>query len=254
MLNRLARVSRSLERGLDAIDVGDSSGFDDVLRSVRLLVLSGRGNRLLFRVSQERAIELRPLAITRPPEAVPGEELPLVFGLGGIPADGIPQPSRPMRPRLTVTLSELLKTKVLHVDGSIAPVELGGTADLTWEELLGLLANKTGAMHADDHVPTVFDEVLRFGFVSNLHPLAVAVRSFGVSLLRLSSYLLGESGLPTVTDRSLGFGQDDLWVGEFHWYGRLGGLVKILINTGARTGSEPLQVRWERDRSSPGWP
>lgn len=177
---RLFRALRSLERGLIAIDDGDASGYDDALRAIRLLALSGRGNGLLLRVAAQDSIELPKICITPPAESVPDAEEPLVFAMGAIPAEGVPRPSDPRWPEQLVSLTELLHQRVLYLDGSIAPRELGGSARLSWEELLVLLANKMGASHVDDKVPLVFDEICRYCFVDGIHPLAFAVRSFGV--------------------------------------------------------------------------
>lgn len=250
---RLVRALTSLERGLIAIDEGDASGYDDVLRIARLLVLAGRGNRLLFRVAKDADAELLKLSVTPEADPLPGQTLPLVIAVGAIPSDGVPVANRPVRTRTLLHLKDLLGKKVLRIDGSVAPKEIVEKVCLTWEELLNLLANKMGASHSDDDVPRVFDEVYRHGFIGELHPLAFAVRAFGVALLRIGSDLCGQLGMTQFQLRSLMVGPDEKWIGEFHWYGRLGGRIGILVNAVSKAGAH-MEISWKLERDSGGWP
>jgi hypothetical protein len=73
------------------------------------------------------------------------------------------------------------------------------------------------------------------------------------SLLRVGGTVCDQLGLGRFEARSLMVGNDEVWIGEFHWYGRIGGMVKILTNMVSRAGAPP-SITWERDRASESWP
>jgi hypothetical protein len=253
LVNRARRAVESLDAGVDAIDNDCARGYDDVTRALRLLLAPGDGNRLLLRLIGDQGLPMPRVTATPPVTPLPRATQPLIFGMGAIPATGVPASAQTTR-RAEISIDKLMSKKALFVDGSIANTATSVSGSYSWAQLIGLVANKLGAVHADDQVPVAFDEVYRFGLVEGVHPIEFAIRAIAVATCQAGVESLTAMGEDlAIPSRSLLVGPSEIWIGELHWYGRLGGMVEVFLNAVSRAGS-PLSVRWTREPNASRWP
>jgi hypothetical protein len=223
------------------------------VRVLRLLLAPGDGNRLLFRLAQALDHPLSDVVATPGVAPLPQASEPLIFGLGAMPATGVPASPDTTR-RALIPINKLMSRKVLVINGSIATADPSACCSYSWAQLIGLVANKLGSVHADDQVPVAFDEVYRFGLVDGIHPIAFAVRALAVETSRVGATLLTATGYDVkIVPRSLLVGPNEIWIGELHWYGHFGGMVHVFLNAVSRVGKPP-EVKWTRERDTLAWP
>ena len=253
LVNRARRAVESLDAGVEAIDAGFARGFDDVTRALRLLLAPGDGNRLLLRLIRDQGLPMPQVIATPSVAPLPRATQPLIFGMGAMPAIGVPASAQTTR-RAGISIDKLIAKKVLVVDGSIADTATSISGSYSWAQLIGVVANKLGAVHADDQVPVAFDEIYRFGLVEGVHPIAFAIRAMAIATSQAGVESLTAMGEDMVIpSRSLLVGPSEIWIGELHWYGHLGGKVEVFLNAVSRAGRS-LNVQWTREPNASHWP
>lgn len=248
-MGSLGAWARGLGRSGDSVDSGQLRSFDTIAQRLRLLAGNGRGANLLSRVARESNLVLAPLTVTDTPSRDPQGE-PLTFAITNLPADRETCPY----PLVEMSLSTLMQRPVICVDPHFASAERATAPpllqSLTWQVLISTVANKLGAMHVDDDIPTWLDDLVRYR-AFGMNPAAYALRALAIAVLRCGTDLAQQAGRQLqLEDHSYIVAKR--WLGRLRVWGRLGGMVYIDVVAGGPAGpQEPFAWTAEAPRI---WP
>lgn len=265
-IHMLSRLRDHIER----LDDGAVTAVDDLAVVLRLLVLDGRGNQLLWRVRNSFQLDMPEVTASLPPRETVGVQL----SVGRVPA-------LPGQPVLDAAASSLSLSKLLTGPAFIVEPDSKGTSRLSWARFIGDYAEKWGGAHyqspTPDHLPIIDSQEVAGLSLSGymLRTMAVTVWHAGQGLvqqaLRAGGVVRGGddrditlvapggvSGAPR--DRTSAGRLQHLTItrelADFLWYvdaaqpgpirlGRLtlGGLPRVLTHTpGAEAGSQEHAV------------
>jgi len=168
----------------------------------------------------------------------------LTFAIANLPGDRnvCPYPLKEM------PLSTLMQRPIICVDPNFASATRATAPPalqiLTWQVLISTVANKLGAMHVDDDIPTWLDDVVRYRALG-MNPAAYALRALAIAVLRCGIDLARRA------DRQLELNDHsyivaDRWLGRLRVWGRLGGMVYIDVLAGGPAG-EQQPFGWNAD-------
>lgn len=231
----LKRGLEDLEEAVTQVDSGQVRAFDTIAQRLRVLAGTGRGANLLSRTAAELHLTLAPLTVTDTPDRDPkGEHL--TFAITNLPADRnvCPDPLRDM------PLSTLMQRPVICVDPHFASADRAtappALQSLTWQVLISTVANKLGAMHVDDDIPTWLDDLARYKALG-MNPAAYALRALAIAVLRCGTNLAEQAGRQLKLDHHP-YVVADRWLGRLRVWGRLGGMVYMDVLAGGPVGAQ----------------
>ena len=146
-------------------------------------------------------------------------------------------------PLKTVPLSTLMHHAVISVDRHFASGDRAtappALQTLTWQELISTVANKLGAMHLDDDVPTWLDDLVQYK-AFGMNPAAYALRALSIAVLRCGAELAQRAGRKLELNHH-SYIVKERWLGELRVWGRLGGMVYVDYFIGGPPGDlEPF--------------
>lgn len=136
-LQLVGRLRDHIER----LDDGRAYAADDLAVVLRCLLCSGRGNRVLMRLTQADGLTVVPrVRLSRP---VPDDD-DVFFAVGSIPVDELGATSDGAT---EATLTKWMNRRVLTVTSA------GSRTTYTWDRFLSAYAEKWGGAHLDEVVP-----------------------------------------------------------------------------------------------------
>ena len=136
-LQLVGRLRDHIER----LDDGRAYAADDLAVVLRCLLCSGKGNRVLMRVTQTDGLTVVPrVRLSRP---APDDD-DVFFAVGSIPVE---EPGAAFDGATEATLTKWMNRRVLTVTSA------GSRTTYTWDRFLSTYAEKWGGAHLDEVVP-----------------------------------------------------------------------------------------------------
>ena len=231
----LERALEDLDEAVTRVDSGQVRAFDTIAQRLRVLAGSGSGANLLSRTARELGLNLAPLTVTDTPDRDPkGQHF--TFAMANLPADSnvCPHPLKEM------PLSTLMQRPIICVDPHFASADRAtappALQSLTWQVLISTVANKLGAMHVEDDIPTWLDDVVRYKALG-MNPAAYALRALAIAVLRCGTDLARRGDRQLELDHH-SYIVADRWLGRLRVWGRLGGMVYVDVLAGGPAGAQ----------------
>lgn len=137
-IHMLSRLRDHIER----LDDGAVTAVDDLAVVLRLLVLDGRGNQLLWKVRNSFQLEMPAVTASLPPREAVGVQL----SVGRVPA-------LPGQPVLDEAASSLSLSKLLTGPAFIVEADGKSASRFSWARFIGDYAEKWGGAHYQSPVP-----------------------------------------------------------------------------------------------------